>query len=123
MCDSCELTEEKRIDFHIKLKEKRNFLVKKISQLKTSVTSADDAGTDPLDIASNMEERNRMIAELAREEKILARIEFALRNFDDYGYCIDCGEDIGLRRLEIDPATVRCVDCQRKKEILSKHQL
>ncbi len=40
-------------------------------------------------------------------------IEAALKRLetDDFGYCSDCGEDIPAKRLEIDPATMRCVDC------------
>ncbi len=43
----------------------------------------------------------------------LQRIEAALKRLDagDYGYCTSCDEDIPLKRLEIDPATERCVDC------------
>jgi len=43
----------------------------------------------------------------------LQAIEAALKRLetDDFGYCSDCGEDIPAKRLEIDPATMRCVDC------------
>ncbi|MCG8593449.1 MAG: TraR/DksA family transcriptional regulator [Kiloniellales bacterium] len=43
----------------------------------------------------------------------LQAIEAALKRLeaDDYGYCSDCGEDIPAKRLEIAPATMRCVDC------------
>ena len=30
---------------------------------------------------------------------------------DDFGYCIECDEPIGLERLKIRPESVRCVDC------------
>jgi RNA polymerase-binding transcription factor len=30
---------------------------------------------------------------------------------DDYGICTSCDEDIPLKRLEIDPALERCIDC------------
>ena len=29
----------------------------------------------------------------------------------EYGYCADCGEFIGMKRLEIDPAALKCVRC------------
>lgn len=43
----------------------------------------------------------------------LQRIEAALHRLEDgeYGYCAQCGEDIPLKRLEVDPATERCVGC------------
>lgn len=49
----------------------------------------------------------------ARRQGRLNRIEAALRRLErgDYGYCVSCDEEIPLKRLEIDPATERCVDC------------
>lgn len=32
----------------------------------------------------------------------------------EYGYCLECGEFIGLKRLEVDPAAAWCVDCAGK---------
>ncbi|WP_159587493.1 TraR/DksA C4-type zinc finger protein [Chelativorans xinjiangense] len=51
-------------------------------------------------------------AERARRRD-LARIEMAERRLaeDEYGYCLDCGEEIPDRRLEIDPMAERCVRC------------
>ena len=45
-----------------------------------------------------------------------ARIEAALRRIDsgEYGYCTDCGEEIGAERLAADPAVARCADCVRR---------
>lgn len=49
----------------------------------------------------------------ARRQGRLQRIEAALRRIDagDYGYCVSCDTEIPVKRLEIDPATERCVDC------------
>jgi len=43
----------------------------------------------------------------------LRRIAAALARIDEgeFGYCIKCGEEIGPRRLELDPAVPMCVDC------------
>jgi DnaK suppressor protein len=43
----------------------------------------------------------------------MLRIEAALRRLDagDYGLCEECGDEIPAKRLEIDPAIERCVDC------------
>ena len=30
--------------------------------------------------------------------------------------CFDCGEEIGEARMKANPAAVRCVSCQEKKE-------
>jgi len=41
------------------------------------------------------------------------RLERALHRLHEgeFGYCTECGEPIGLRRLEVDPAAHRCLDC------------
>ncbi|WP_417674218.1 TraR/DksA family transcriptional regulator [Roseibium sp.] len=43
----------------------------------------------------------------------LVRIEAALKRLDDgdYGYCLECGEEIAAKRLEIDPAAALCITC------------
>jgi len=43
----------------------------------------------------------------------LTRIDAALRRLDDgdYGYCVECGEEIAVKRLEIDPAASHCISC------------
>lgn len=48
----------------------------------------------------------RRAAERRRVRAALARVAEA-----EYGYCQRCGEEIGLERLEIDPAAPFCVDC------------
>ncbi len=48
----------------------------------------------------------RRAAELKKIEAALVRIDE-----DEFGYCAECGEDIGLKRLEIDPTIARCIAC------------
>lgn len=52
-----------------------------------------------------------------RRQKLL-QIEAALKRIDEdeYGYCQDCGEDIPVPRLEVDPAALLCIACASKKE-------
>jgi len=30
---------------------------------------------------------------------------------DEFGWCETCGDEIAVRRLELDPAAPRCIDC------------
>ena len=48
-----------------------------------------------------------------RRQGRLQRIEAMLKRLDedDYGYCVECGEEIPAERMAIDAATTRCVDC------------
>lgn len=56
--------------------------------------------------AMSLEAERRRQLELQRIEASLKRIEEG-----DYGYCVTCGEQIPLRRLELDPTLPNCVDC------------
>jgi len=53
-----------------------------------------------------------------RREIELKRIDAALARLDegDYGICVSCGEDIQIKRLDMDPATPVCVDCAHKAD-------
>jgi len=53
-----------------------------------------------------------------RARRALARIEAALRRCDDgsYGECLDCGEPIDPRRLEVDPAAPLCIRCASARD-------
>jgi len=48
-----------------------------------------------------------------RAEQQLKMIEAALKRIDndDYGDCLECGEPINPKRLEIDPTTLHCIEC------------
>lgn len=56
----------------------------------------------------------QMAQETARRRQIqLQKIDNALRRMDsdEYGYCLVCGEEIGVARLDFDPASTRCIGC------------
>ncbi|MCK0143414.1 TraR/DksA C4-type zinc finger protein [Aliiroseovarius sp. F20344] len=45
----------------------------------------------------------------AQRQRVLMALERI--NEDEFGYCEDCGEDIALGRLELDPTAPKCVSC------------
>lgn len=47
--------------------------------------------------------------ELQRIEQALARLRSG-----EYGYCAKCEEEIAAARLQVDPATLLCIDCARR---------
>ncbi len=55
-----------------------------------------------------------MAQEQARRRQIV-KINAALErlNSGDYGYCVTCDEEIGGKRLELDPAVPLCINCAR----------
>jgi len=51
------------------------------------------------------------------EERLRAVTEAQDRVIDGlYGRCMQCGSDIGSKRLLADPAVLLCIDCQRSVE-------
>jgi DnaK suppressor protein len=54
----------------------------------------------------------------------LHKIEEALRRLDEgtFGYCFECGEEIGERRLRALPFAVRCKDCEEARETAQQRE-
>ncbi|NCN84269.1 MAG: TraR/DksA family transcriptional regulator [Sphingomonadales bacterium] len=62
-----------------------------------------------------MQQQEMAQAEARRRVSDLARIEMARVRIaeGEYGWCAECGEPIGHKRLEIDPAAPLCIGCAR----------
>lgn len=52
-------------------------------------------------------------AVVKRREARIGRLRAALARIEDgeFGYCLECGEDIAAGRLEADPTFTHCVRC------------
>lgn len=64
-------------------------------------------------------QQQAMAQEAQRRRQIeLTKIDAALKRIDagEYGYCVSCDEEIGERRLAVDPAAPLCVACAGKRE-------
>jgi DnaK suppressor protein len=50
-----------------------------------------------------------------RRNQMKTRIKAALARMDEgeFGYCIDCGEEIPAKRLELDPTVPLCISCTK----------
>jgi DnaK suppressor protein len=74
---------------------------------------------DPADRATQEEEFSLELRTRDRERKLIKKIDstIELLDADDYGYCDQCGVDIGIRRLEARPTATLCVDCKTLDEI------
>ena len=48
-----------------------------------------------------------------RRKQTLTRIGGALERLEDgeFGYCLKCGDEIAVKRLEFDPAAIYCTVC------------
>ena len=54
-------------------------------------------------------------ATAARRNAQVARIQSALERITcgEYGYCTECGDDIALARLNVDPTVPLCLTCAK----------
>ena len=77
---------------------------------------------DPLDRASQEEEFALELRARDRERKLIKKIEKTIAKIDkdEFGYCEQCGEEIGIKRLEARPTADLCVDCKALAEIKEK---
>ncbi len=71
------------------------------------------------DRATQEEEFNLELRARDREADLVVKIDEALKrlNDGDYGYCEECGVEIGLRRLEARPTATLCIDCKTLAEM------
>lgn len=85
----------------------------------------DDAANfpDPNDRASQESEFAMELRARDRERKLIKKIDESLVDVDsgDYGFCEQCGIEIGVRRLEARPTATLCIDCKTLDEIKEKH--
>jgi RNA polymerase-binding transcription factor DksA len=53
-----------------------------------------------------------------RRVRMVKQVDLALRRLAEgaYGFCADCGEEIGVERLRSLPFALRCRDCQEAWE-------
>lgn len=77
---------------------------------------------DPSDRASQEEEFSLELRTRDRERKLIKKINEAMESIDedDFGFCEECGIDIGIRRLEARPTATLCIDCKTLSEIKEK---
>ena len=73
---------------------------------------------DPNDRATQEEEFSLELRTRDRERKLIRKIEEALARIDDgsYGYCLETGEEIGIKRLEARPVATLCLEAQERRE-------
>ncbi len=73
---------------------------------------------DPNDRATLESEFALELRTRDRERKLIRKIEEALKRIDDgsYGYCLETGEPIGVKRLEARPVATLCIEAQERRE-------
>jgi DnaK suppressor protein len=77
---------------------------------------------DPNDRATQESDMGLELRNRDRERKLIKKINEMLAKIDagEYGYCDNCGVEIGLNRLEARPTATLCIDCKTLDEIREK---
>ncbi len=88
---------------------------------RTVHTMQDEATVfaDPNDRATQESDMGLELRNRDRERKLIKKINEMLAKIDagEYGYCENCGVEIGLSRLEARPTATLCIDCKTLDEI------
>jgi DnaK suppressor protein len=73
---------------------------------------------DPNDRATQEEEFSLELRTRDRERKLIRKIDEALKRIEDgsYGYCLETGEEIGVKRLEARPVATLSIEAQERRE-------
>jgi DnaK suppressor protein len=102
---------------NILLSWKRDLMV----EVDRTVTHMKDEAAnfpDPNDRATQEEEFSLELRTRDRERKLIRKIDEALKRIEDgtYGYCLETGEEIGIKRLEARPVATLSIEAQERRE-------
>lgn len=110
---------KERAHFRELLLTKRQDLMRAYAISKGDSQAELDNGTeDYVDYAVNSYAREFLLSLTEMDRKHLLMVEEALNRIDrgEFGYCQQCGEDINVKRLEVQPWARHCVRCQELEE-------
>ena len=118
------MNEQQKEHFHNILTKWKNQLMSEVDSTVGHMKQEALSLPDPLDRATQEEGFNLELRTRDRERKLIKKIEQSLDDIDKgvYGYCEECGVDIGIRRLEARPTADKCIDCKTFSEIRERQE-
>lgn len=104
--------------FESKLLQKRSQILHQSQSIKQELKQNVEPTPDMFDKASNLMGLTRDIHDIERQRLLLSKIDYALIKIKEgeYGYCEATGEEIGLKRLEVQPFATLCLEAQEMSE-------
>ncbi|GLI34656.1 TraR/DksA family transcriptional regulator [Desulforhabdus amnigena] len=80
---------------------------------------------DEADLASARYEEDFILHMKQRNHQFILEIKQALKRIDsgEFGICEECGDEIGLERLKVQPMTRVCVHCKKEMENAERRKL
>jgi DnaK suppressor protein len=100
-----------------KLLSQRDSLLKEAEET-LNILPAELNFPDMGDQATAETDRNFILRLRDRERLLLKKIEETIERIDskEYGICVECGNEIGTKRLDARPVTTLCIDCKTRQE-------
>jgi|SRR5579863_3940876 len=112
------MNERQREYFRQKLIVWREAILAESKETLNALQSENESHSDFADRASSETDRAIELRARDRQRKLISKIESALARIDDgtYGYCVETGEPISLRRLDARPIAMLSVEAQERHE-------
>ena len=112
------MNERQREYFRRKLTAWRQAILAESRDTLAALQQESENHPDFADRASSETDRAIELRARDRQRKLIAKIEAALARIEDgsYGYCVETGDPISLRRLDARPIATLSVEAQERHE-------
>ena len=112
------MNERQREYFRQKLIAWKEDILKEARETLAHLQAENENHPDLADRASSETDRAIELRARDRQRKLIAKIEAAIARLDDgsYGYCVETGDPISLRRLDARPIATLSVEAQERHE-------
>lgn len=122
MPDSEYMNEVQIAAFRLKLEALKRDILNSAGETTEHLREDTSVVPDPADRATIEEEHALELRTRDRERKLLKKIEQSLVRIDanDYGYCDETGEPIGVGRLLARPTATLSLEAQQRRELKQK---
>jgi len=112
------MNKEQLEHFRIILNSWKRDLMEEVDRTVTHMKDEAANFPDPNDRATQEEEFSLELRTRDRERKLIRKIDEALKRVEDgsYGYCLETGEEIGVKRLEARPVATLTIEAQERRE-------
>jgi DnaK suppressor protein len=112
------MSERQKEYFRQKLLRWRDDILREAKQTLQHLQEENVNHPDLADRASSETDRAIELRARDRQRKLIAKIDAALERIEDgtYGYCVETGEPISLKRLEARPIATLSIEAQERHE-------
>jgi RNA polymerase-binding protein DksA len=118
-----ELTDKQMQTLKARMLERQKALVREVQEQRSRTAANGNEDTmggvgDAGDESVLRMETDLHLQEAGRDMEELRDIDAAVQRIDagEYGECEQCGAEIGLPRLQVQPTATRCIKCQAQYE-------